>query len=141
MRLVFGVVNVAYADKSGSATTGDVAQILEDKYHIMRVFYELKEEKIAGIVTDALVGSLKTLAQKGSVKGINVTKIDRMFRHFLEADEMSKVLPARLQSIAAKSGAALRFEDAMNRKGKKGARPAFIDTGLYSASFRAWIAK
>ena len=136
MKLVLGVVNVAYAGKD-STTTGEVAQHLEDKYHIMRIFYEIKEEKIAQIVADALAGSFKTIAQGGKINGVQVGKIDRLFRHFLEANEMSRILPHEV--VAATGGVSHRFKDAMNRSGKRGSRPAFIDTGLYSASFRAWL--
>lgn len=136
MKLVLGVVNVAYAGKDAT-TTGEVAEHLENKYHIMRVFFEVKEEKIAQIVSEALVGSFKTLSQGGTIKGVQVNKIDRLFRHFLEANEMGRILPH--QVVAAGMGVSHRFKDAMNRQGQRGARPAFIDTGLYSASFRAWL--
>ena len=44
--LHLGVVDIGYTGEQGATTTGDVAQFLEDRYHIMRSFLELNEEFI-----------------------------------------------------------------------------------------------
>ena len=160
MKLVFGVVDVAYSDpESGKVTTtGGVAEVLEKKYHVMRVFYELHEKKINAQVVDTLHGMIETVAQGGPRrKGpIMLDKVETAFRNYLSQDEWQKASGQTIQD--AKNGISHRFKDAQNRtvsaqavagssgKGLKkvivvsrGPRPAFIDTGLYSASFKSWL--
>jgi hypothetical protein len=54
MELVLGVENVAYADpdEKGVTTTQAVARILEKRYHVMRVFYELHESEIQKAIAE-----------------------------------------------------------------------------------------
>ena len=67
MKLIFGVVDVAYTHATGddvtasAKTTGDVAEILEDKYDVMGTFFELRKDKIATILADSMGKALQDL--------------------------------------------------------------------------------
>lgn len=155
VKLVLGVLDVAYSDASdnGATTTGDVAQLLEQRYAVMATFYESRKDKINDWLAGSVANAIETLVETGS----NVMptfeaeqKIEAEFRAFLSANEMSHMVaalsPAELQYFmdstggfmgAANRGVSHRFKQPYSSKNK--ARPAFIDTGLYQASFRAWI--
>lgn len=149
--LHLGVADLAYSDPDakGAATTGEVATILEKKYHVMRVFLEQNEAKIGDWLVDAMKGvienmmagkplasvnvDLGTKLGKRSISGVSINgKIEERFRDYLALGEWQQTSG---QSIAAADrGRTLR------RKSKKGPkRVAFIDTGLYQAAFRAWV--
>jgi len=160
--LHLGVVDFAYSDpdEKGGTTTGKVAGYLEGKYHVMRVFVELHEEEIADIVAKRYIGMINTMANGGpkpDSQNIPMDKVDSAFRDYLGADEWQH---ASGQVIAAaQDGVSHRFINPMNtrlmrvggdkhgkgakmvlREGEqRGARPAFIDTGQYSAAFRSWL--
>ena len=153
-QLHLGVVDVAYSDKDGTTTTGDVAGYLEDEYHIMRVFYEMNEEFINQTLADTYAGMIETMNQGnqlGSINGEVISrigkrklagagingKIEERFRDFLDSGELNQMLPAEQQSAAAAAGVNHRKKRPYVKKNKP--RQAFIDTGLYQASFRAWI--
>lgn len=154
--LVLGVENVAYTDKDakGATTTGEVALILEKKYHVMETFFEIKKAKIGKILADGMAAQLATLMAGGpaskSVAPGAMQKIETSFRQFLDAGEMSQAVASLSMSErdyfmtsvgtfdgAASRGVSHRKKKPNSRKNK--ARPAFIDTGLYQSSFRAKI--
>lgn len=131
--LIFGVVDVAYSSKDGGSTTGEVASILEKKYHVMRTFLELNESEIGDLLAKKMVERMT--ANYRSRTQMQVDRISTLFRDFLNADEMSKVLPTSMQSAAAMAGVNHRKKHPYAKANSE--RPAFIDTGLYQQSFRA----
>jgi hypothetical protein len=150
-KLVLGVVDVAYSDGEGAKTTGDVAGYLEDEYHIMRTFLEIYEDKIGDFLADAMVGEIESLAQGKPVtifgkdistqlgdrviSGASVNgKIEESFRDFLDSREWKQTSGQAVD--AADQGVSHRKKQPYK---KRDARPEFVDTGLYQASFRAWI--
>ncbi len=152
MKLHLGVVDVAYSDDLGGSTTGEVAEILESNYHVMRIFFEDNEEFIGNALVEAMAGAIESLAQGKIVNvfsreastrlgervlsGTSFTdKIDERFRDFLDAGEATKI--SRQMVSAAEAGVSHRKKKPFARENP--ARPAFVDTGLYSASFRAWV--
>lgn len=141
MKLHLGVLDVAYSGEKGAKSTGDVAEILEDKYHIMRIFYELNEQFIADQLANSLAGSLESLAQgrayNASLLKPALPKVDERFRDFLSSGEMSRILPATQQIAAAQKGVSHRKKQPYAKKNKP--RQAFIDSGLYQASQRTWV--
>jgi hypothetical protein len=151
-KLMLGVVDVAYSDKDGSTTTGDVAGYLEAEYHVMRTFLELYEEQIGEFLADAMVGEIESLAQgKPAVifgkdvsthlgdrvmSGTSVNgKIEEAFRDYLDAREWQGTSGQKVD--AADAGVNHRKKRPYASSNK--ARSAFVDTGLYQASFRAWL--
>ena len=161
LTLHFGVLDLAYsdADASGANTTGEVAEILENKYHVMRIFAEENFDLIEKTVADALEGEMetaRTAGRKPSISNLFTQKIDQRFRQFLSNREIEAVLPFTIQ--AAQEGISHRFKDPSGKtvrvqdivsgkatayqkvlKMKRSPRPAFIDTGLYQQSFISWI--
>ncbi|WP_241171136.1 hypothetical protein [Burkholderia gladioli] len=139
--LYLGVVDVAYTAKDAKpgTTTGDVATFIEDEYHVMRVFLEMYEEQIGELLANEVAGEIESLAQGKPVGKLSLDlstgRIGELFRDFLDAREWKQ---ASGQAIAA-------AEDGVNHRKKKPyassnpARAEFIDTGLYQASFRAWV--
>src|ERR1019366_8157922 len=105
--LHFGVIDQPYNDpapvkkrgrkpaKAGSTqSTGDVAEILEAKYHVMQVFYQQHKGDIAGDLSESIAGSLESMLMGAP---INMTpfqaaayKIDDRFKRFLSDKEMDR---------------------------------------------------
>lgn len=139
MKLVLGVNDVAYSGKDGASTTGEVAEILEDRYHVMEVFYEEHKQDIADALAASLAKSLESLFTSGREVGRPTYQaeqnIEAQFRAYLDANEWSTVAPAAHHIAAAKAGKSKRKKDLQY----DGPRPAFIDTGLYQSSFRAEV--
>ena len=135
--LHLGVVDVAYSNADGAKTTGEVAQYLEDEYHVMRVFLETNEGKIGDWLAQSMAGEIENMmAGKPAGKlAINTEKIDERFRDFLASREWKQ---ASMQTIAAAEAGLTHRKKKITAKGRS-ARAEFIDTGLYQASFRSWI--
>jgi len=150
--LKLGVVDVAYTGEDGQqTTTGDVATFLESDYHVIEVFYQLYEEKIKDFLVDAMAGEIESMAQgkpvsvfggnletkleDRSISGVSVNgKIEEAFRDYLDMREWQQISG---QTVAA---ALLGISSRKKKQATGKSRPEFIDTGLYQASFRAWIA-
>lgn len=157
--LSLGVVDLAYVGGDDKATTtGDVAEILEEEYGVMEVFFEAKKDKILKQVNDALVHQIEALMQGASPpKGgtIFLPEVESMFRDFINTREIESITG---QTEAARLGISHRFKNAQNKtvspksivagKGKavkivavasRGSRASFVDTGLYISSMKAWL--
>lgn len=155
MKLVLGVLDVAYSDasKGGATTTAEVARILEDRYHVMETFYFSRQDKIDDWLAGSISRAIETMAETGEAVMPTFEaeqRIEAEFRAFLSANEMATMLGSLTASErdyfmgstggfmgAATAGVNHRKKHPYAKRNK--ARPAFIDTGLYQASFRAWI--
>ena len=152
MKLVLGILDVAYSDaQSGAKTTSEVAEILEQKYHPMETFYEARKTQIADYLAQSVVDAVEIVVRSGrhvQPTFAGAQKIEAEFRAFLSANEMGKLgflsdserdyflTHAPAYTGAANAGVSHRKKHPYAAKNK--ARPTFIDTGLYQASFRAW---
>jgi len=131
-----GVTDIPYAE--GTQTTGDVAEILEDKYHIMQVFYEQHKDDVAADLESAIVGQLENM-MAGSPPpnkpfGSAESSIEDRFRRFLSEAEMDSLGYPGVPTAAALNGVNHRM-----KINKGSPRPSFIDTGLYQSSMVCWI--
>lgn len=138
-KVVLGVVNLAYADEEGGTTTHEVAEILEKKYGVMDVFVQAHRQAILDDVSKAYVTMLKRYLKTGSAWGNHhefpLERTDAAFRDYLSRDEWQKLTGRTIG--AAQGGISSR-----KKAGRyETARPAFIDTGLYRRSFRAFLQK
>ncbi|WP_455387437.1 hypothetical protein [Petrachloros mirabilis] len=136
--LHLGVMDVAYSDPEvkGSVSTGEVAEFLENKYHVMEVFFELYQKKIAEQLSEAMAERIESMVQGNTnldMKNFDVGTIERMFRQYLSADEWQKISGQQIK--AARLGISHRKK----QKKREGPRPAFIDTGLYQQTFKSWV--
>jgi hypothetical protein len=118
-----------------TSTTGEVAEILEDKYHIMETFWNLHGDEIVEQYGDAIAGAFEGLLQ-GSPVSPNAlasgnAEVEAMFRKFLSQQEMDSLGIPGVPTKASLKGVSGRF-----KKGKSGSpRPSFIDTALFENSF------
>lgn len=137
--LHLGVVDVGYTDDQGATTTGDVAQYLEDRYHIMRSFVELNEHFIARQLVDQVAGAIESIAQGNRLPQLNwkpsMAKVEERFRDFIAAGELQAMLPASQQV----SEDTLKTSSRTKTQKIQKPRQAFVDTGLFVASFRCWV--
>ena len=141
--LHLGVVDVAYSDpnKQDLTTTGEIAEILEKNFEVIGTFYEIYGQKIADIMADSMSKELAAMAKGEPLGGQPIEtamqKIEALFRSYLDNHEWEQTTGITI--AAAHQGISHRFKDVMNDKGERGKRPAFVDTGLYQASFRTWL--
>lgn len=144
--LHLGVMDVPYNSSEG-VSTGDVAEFLENKYHLMEVFFEENKDKIARALEDAMAGALENLLAGAPVVSNPMASAEQdikaMFDDFLSLREVERTGIPGVPTKAALEGVSHRFKGKKN-KGKGGGNPgerrsSFVDTGLYVASFRVWL--
>lgn len=135
--LHLGVIDLPYSDKSG-VTTGQVAEWLEDKYHPMELYYELHQQEVADDLAQSALGALESLLMGAPADldpfGTGTGKIEKGFKHFLDAKEMEALGYPGVPTQAALKGVNHRLK---KKRGPR--RPSFIDTGLYQSSFKSWV--
>jgi hypothetical protein len=144
--LHLGVVDIPYnlpapkrRNKVGAQpTTGDVAGWLENRYHVMEHFWQIHQADVAGAVERSLAGALETVLMGGPPShdpfGTAAGAIEEEFRRMVEGKELDRLGYPGIPTRASLEGVSHRF------KAKKGPpRPSFVDTGLYVASFKAWV--
>lgn len=155
--LHLGVVELPYAwtgdrGKSGSgakkvSTTGDVAEILEDKYHVMQIFFEQHTADIAKALEEAIAGQLETLLMagpreqarmmfRGNATKAAMAEIQILFEKFITNQEMDQLGYPGVPTAAALRGVNHRMK---HPYAKREPRPSFRDTGLYLSAFKAWM--
>lgn len=130
---------------SNTKTTGDVAEILEAKYHVMEAFFDaLGADVIAASLEHSLDDAIKDIQAGAPAKGLSVTlaaeqELETAFRIFIDQQEMDGRGTAGLPvpTRAALRGVNHRFMHPY-AKGNP-ARPSFRDTGLYESAFKAWM--
>ena len=125
---------------TSAITTGDVATILEDKYHLMESFYQVHEKDIGNLIVQAVAGRLENIqlgAPTGSdAFGTATNQIEDMFKKFLSTREVEHLGIPGVPTKAAQEGVSHRF---LHPYAKRGERPSFIDTSLYVSSFKSWV--
>jgi hypothetical protein len=121
-------------------TTREVAAELETKYKIVETFYEMEEDYIVSLIEDSIGADLEKVAlmNKPSKKGFSdadTDKIEKRFRQSLSSQAYDGMIPGVPTLASIRGVSHLRKHPYAQR----GSRPSFIDTGLYSRSFRAWV--
>ena len=138
--LHLGVLDAAYT--TGDKTTGDVAEILEDKYRIMGNFFDAHQGDIVSALEESIGDSLDNLLM-GAPPGGNATAaaaadIETLFHRFISTGEMETgEFVEGVPTQAALKGVNHRLAHPYAKGNPR--RPSFRDTGLYEASFKAWI--
>ena len=137
--LHLGVTEMPYAH--GDKSTGDVAEILEDKYHIFEHFWQLHQEAIVGGMSTAIVGSFESVmmgsAPPSDPHAAAMTDIQKMFNVFLDQREMDSLGYPGIPTAASLAGVNHRLKHPYRKANR--ARPSFVDTGLLENSMRAWV--
>jgi hypothetical protein len=127
---------------ANTKTTGDVADLLEQKYHVMELFVEeIGIDHISKSLEQSLEDAMNDIAAGAPPQGIRLTQqaeqeMETAFRIFIDQQELDGVVPG-VPTAAALKGVSHRLSHPY-AKGNP-SRPSFRDTGQYQASFRAWI--
>jgi len=123
---------------ASTVTTGDVAEFLEAKYHVMEIFFEAHSEEIGEFITDSLAGTIEDLVTGASPDqdpfGEVGEKIKSLFTKFIDSKEMDKLGYPGVPTAASIKGVRSRFKKRLDP-----GRPSFQDSSLYEDSFMAWI--
>lgn len=125
---------------SGGQTTGDIAEILEAKYHVMESFFELHAQEIANDLAVSMKNSLEDALSGGPANyqlADSEGFIKTLFTTFIDSKEMDGLGASGVPTAASLRGVNHRLQHPF-AKGNP-ARPSFRDTGTYSAAMRAWI--
>jgi hypothetical protein len=136
--LHLGVIDVPYTE--GGITTGEVAQILEDEYHVIEIFFEQKKDQIERILTASVESALQAVLMGSPTRdpfGNAGQDIETLFREFLLTSEMEGLGYPGVPTAAALKGVNHRFAHPYAKANPR--RPSFIDTGTYENSFKAWV--
>lgn len=124
------------------STTGDVALLLEEKYHVMTHFVQAHEQDIADALTASMQIALENLLS-GAPASSNAfaageATIGVLFKEtFLQGKEMDRLGYPGIPTKAAQAGVNPRLAHPF-AKGNP-ARPSFVRSGLYQTSFMAWV--
>lgn len=142
LTLHLGVLVQAYRSpgkKGVAVSTADVAQWLENKYGIMQAFYRVHGQDVAKALEDSLGGSMESLLMGRQVDpwGRGMQAIQTALRQFISTREAERVGIPGTPTKAAIRGVNHRLKHPYANRNPR--RPSFRDTGLYQASFRAWI--
>ena len=137
-----GVWDVQYS--TGGKSTGDVAEILEDKYGVFQHFWEVHGPAVLESIAEVQSAALETMmASEDPAVGQEELRIGYLgveeevkvlFDKFItmkEMDGMAEGVPTQ----ASLDGVSHRFK---KKKGAPG-RPSFLDTGLLLSSMMAKI--
>jgi hypothetical protein len=132
-------IHARWRAKYANLTTGDVAEILEAKYHIFQNFYQIHEQDVANDVTDSMQGAVESYLMGAPLNlnpfGSATSSIENRMKQFLANSEMEKIGFPGVPTQAALEGFNPRFKNP--RTGVR--RPSFIATGLLQASMTAWV--
>jgi hypothetical protein len=167
LRLHFGVIDVPYQSPSeapakrkarlgkalvkpkrpkkadGGKTTGDVATILEDKYGVFEAFFDNNEVAIVDHLEGGITGALESMLMGAPPSldafGEGAAKVEEMFKSALSNREIESYGLEGVPTAAARKGVSHRFKHPHAKKNPR--RPSFIDTGLYQASSKVWVAE
>lgn len=136
MILNLGVIDLPYVEQLG-VTTGEVAQRLEDDYHVMETFADKHADFIGNSISNDIQHGIEDIMSGAPLAGVSLNgacqKIKVMFNYFIDNMEMNG-------KPGVPTKASLRGKNSRFKKGKqKGVRPSFKDTGLYESSFTAWV--
>jgi len=129
---------------SKNMTALKVADILEAKYNVVETFHAIHEEEIKNVMHEGFKEvAERMISERGgqtraSLKNLMkpaTKQIENMFRQFLDHEEMNGMIEG-VPTDAAKGGK-LRGRGKITRRGIQ--RASFVNTGIYKASFRAWV--
>lgn len=137
-----GKARARRARQNQNITTGDVAEILEAKYHVMEIFYEEHQADVANDLAESMKNAVESLLLGAPPSldpfGAATSSIENRMKQFLSNREMESLGYPGVPTMAALMGVSHRFKNPYKRRA---ARPSFVDTGLYMASMKAWVTR
>lgn len=129
------------AKSQPTRTTGDVAEILEAKYAVMKTFWEINDGNLGERLTDSVAATLENLMSGAPPTtdpfGSFTQDVEKRFHDFITYKVMDRLgTNPGVPTKAAMRGVSHRFKHPYARRPE---RPSFVDTGLYLKSFKAWV--
>ncbi|MET3232283.1 UNVERIFIED_ORG: hypothetical protein ABIC54_004488 [Burkholderia sp. 1263] len=126
---------------AGTQTTGDIAEILEAKYGVMDTFAFAHLPDIAKELETSMAGALETLMMGGAPSAnpfaTAESAITAMFKKFLATGAIEHMGVEGVPTQAAIRGVNHRLKHPYVKGNPR--RESFVDTGMYSAHFLAWM--
>lgn len=140
VKLHLGVVVQPYEKYSRGQTTADVAHALEERYGVMGAFWRVHGQEVADDMAAGVQGAIDALFQ--SKRAVNpfgnaMSRTESRFKTFISSREAERVGIPGTPTKAALAGVSHRLRHPYAKSNKR--RPSFRDTGLYEASFKAWV--
>jgi len=133
MILSLGVVDYPYADTG--QTTGEVAEILEDKYGVMQKFADQNLDFMAQSITDGVIGAIENAfagaPQTANVFAEGLSKIEDRFHDYIDHEEHGIRTKSKEKPLSG-----VRKKRQYRRVTGK---TTFVDSGLYRNSFKVWV--
>lgn len=133
---------------ASTVTTGDVAGWLENKYHVMEIFYEQHADDIVGKeLINSLQGYVQSLMQGAPLTidpfGTATSKIEDGLKQFIISGEMDSLGYPGVPTKAAQDRSAGRRRGARFKSARATATGqkavSFYDSGLYEGSIKSWV--
>lgn len=125
---------------SVTKTTGEVAEILEAEYGIMEFFWNRYGPKIIESFEEDMERQLEAqavgLPSPDNIFGRALQTAESLFRDMIDRRELDGAVSG-VATGAARKGVNHRLSHPYAKGNPE--RPSFKDTGLYQASFRAWV--
>lgn len=139
--LHLGVLVQPYETYDRGQTTGDVAEILEAEYGIMGAFWRVHGDEIAKDMETGLQHSMDALLSGEphieNPFGSAMAATEHRFKRFISSQEVERVGIPGTPTKAALKGVNHRKKHPYAKANAR--RPSFRDSGLYEASFKAWL--
>lgn len=137
-----GPVQRSMRSANAAKTTGDIAEILEWKYHVMEIFAQIHEKQIADIIAGHMQDALDNILmgappQANIFPAEGIPELQKMFVRWINKRGMDGIQPG-VPTKAAQMGVNHRMKHPYQRRAS---RPSFRDTGLYLQAFRAWVSQ
>jgi hypothetical protein len=132
------VIPYRTADKKvGAVTTGDVAQWLEHRYHIMEIYSKVRGKVIENALAGSVEGALEALVMGRRVDPFarGMSAIQKDFKRWISSGAAERDIPGA-PTGAAKRGVSHRLAHPYAKSNPR--RVSFRDTGTYMGSFEAW---
>ncbi len=132
--LVFGEAEAVY-DYNPKKTASEVADALENRFHLLSSFAEYKEEEIAEILAEGMERVIAELFETGENPGLAhvADGVQPLFSDFIKLYEAESVIEG------TPTKRALAGYKSLQRPHKGPRRPSFFDTGTLVDNFRAWV--
>jgi hypothetical protein len=136
-------IRAAFGEAEQHGTTYEVAQILEARYHIIEIFWELHGQEIADTITEDMRDFLDDrMSGSGRNKPTFIaaeSEAKTLFNTFINSKEMDSLGYPGVPTRASLRGVNHSFLHPYSKNNPP--RPSFRDTGLFRDSFVAWMSE
>lgn len=142
MKIHLGVIDQPYRN-GASVTTADVGRFLEARYGVLGRFFELHKDQFADDLAESVAKALENI-MAGAPPGIDpfasaVQDIEQQFRLFIQFEDITETRGPGKVPTQASLDRRIKFK--RRRKGMTRGSVSFVETGLWSTSFKAWVSQ